>query len=382
MAKRRANGEGNLRKRKDGRWEGRYTAGHDPETGKPIYKNVLGRTQAETKTKLKAAIEEARSLDITRVGKYTVGVWMDEWFENYAKVKVRPSSHQTYRGYIDNHIKPNIGKAPLEKLTSLELQKFYKKLLTGGRVERVESKHQAKGLSPKTVRNIHQIIASAMKLAKEQRLITTDPTEGCALPKLEHKEMKTLPVEQLASFLREAKDSGVFEMYYVELATGLRRGELLGLKWSDLTNNTLTVNRAVYLEHGSPRVEEHRAKTLASLRTIPLLPEVSYKLHTLPRVGEFIFCTRNGTLIHPRNFSRDYNTFFRHLWEDEPDVRRLSPHCCRHTFATLSLASGADIRTVQAMLGHTDIKTTSRYTHPDLAMMAQYVYNLRDRLNS
>ncbi len=156
MAKKRANGEGNIRKRKDGRWEGRYTAGHDPETGKAIYKNVLGRTQAEAKTKLKAAIEEAKSLDVTKAGKYTVGAWMDEWFENYAKVKVRPSSHQTYRGYIDNHIKPNIGKIQLEKLTSLELQKLYKKLLISGRIDRIESKHQAKGLSPKTVRNIHQ----------------------------------------------------------------------------------------------------------------------------------------------------------------------------------------------------------------------------------
>ena len=147
-------------------------------------------------------------------------------------MKVRPSSHQTYRGYIDNHIKPNVGKIPLSKLTSLELQKFYKKLLNSGRVDRIESKKQSKGLSPKTVRNLHQIIASAMKLAKEQKLILSDPTEGCALPKVEHREMKTLPVEQLASFLREAKDSGVFELYYVELATGLRRGELLGLEGS------------------------------------------------------------------------------------------------------------------------------------------------------
>ena len=234
MAKRRANGEGNLRKRKDGRWEGRYTAGRDPETGKAIYKNVLGKTQAEAKAKLKAAIEEAKGLDAAKVGRYTVGQWMEVWFEHYAKIKVRPSSHQTYRGYIDNHIKPNIGKIPLEKLTSLELQKFYKKLLEQGRAGRLESRHQAKGLSPKTVRNIHQIIASAMKLAKEQKIIVNDPADGCALPQLEHKEMKTLPAEQLTSFLREAKDSGVFEMYYVELATGLRRGELLGLKWEDI----------------------------------------------------------------------------------------------------------------------------------------------------
>lgn len=120
MAKRRANGEGNIRKRKDSRWEGRYTAGRDPVTGKVIYKNVLGRTQAEVKAKLKAAIEANMNLDIVKAEQYTVGQWMDVWFENCAKIKVRPSSHQTYRGYIDNHIKPNIGKILLRKLSSLD----------------------------------------------------------------------------------------------------------------------------------------------------------------------------------------------------------------------------------------------------------------------
>ena len=249
MAKKRANGEGSIRKRKDGRWEGRYTAGHDPATGKTIYKNVLGKTQAEVKEKLKRAIEDSAKLDMSKVGQYTVGQWMDVWFENYAKIKVRPSSHQTYRGYIENHIKPNIGSIPLNKLTSLELQKLYKKLLGNGRVERIESKKQPKGLSAKTVRNINQIICSALNLAIEQRLILTNPADACALPKLEHREMKTLPVEQLTSFLREAKESGVFEMYYIELATGLRRGELLGLKWSNID-----------LEHGSLRVQRQIAR--------------------------------------------------------------------------------------------------------------------------
>ena len=157
-------------------------------------------------------------MDVTNIVKYTVGTWMDKWFENYSKIKARPSSHQTCRRYIDNHIKPNIGEISLEKLTSLELQKLYKKLLTSGRIDRVESKNQAKGLSPKTVRNICQIIASAMKLAKEQK----------------RKEMKTLPIEQLASFLRDARNSRIFEMYYVELAARLRRGELLGPKWEGI----------------------------------------------------------------------------------------------------------------------------------------------------
>lgn len=270
MAKRRANGEGSIRKRSDGRWEGRYTAGRNPETGKVICKNVLGKTQAEVKAKLKAAIEKSANLNVLKAEQYTVWQWMDVWFENCAKIKVRPSSHQTYRGYIDNHIKPNIGDIPLGKLSSLHLQKLYKKLLAGGRVERVESKGQPKGLSAKTVRNINQVISSAMDFAKDQKLINSNPTDGCALPKLEHKEMKTLPVEQLTSFLREAKESGVFELYYIELATSLRRGELLGLKWEDidLTQGSLRVQRQVARINGE--VIEAPLKTKNAYRTLPL----------------------------------------------------------------------------------------------------------------
>ena len=351
MAKKRSNGEGNIRKRKDGRWEGRYTAGHDLETGKPLYKNVLlGRTQAETKAKLKAAIEETKSLDITKTGKYTVGAWMNEWFENYAKIKVRSSSHQTYRGYIDNHIKPNIGKIPLEKLTSLELQKLYKKLLEKGRVDRIESKRQAKGLSPKTVRNIHQIIASAMKLAKEQKLILADPTEGCALPKLEHKEMKTLPIEQLTSFLREAKESGVFEMYYVELATGLRRGELLGLKWEDidLENGSLRVKRQIARIGGE--IVEAPLKTKNAYRTLPLADDTIQVLkQQKKKVGSspWVFPSPTGGPISP-----DSVLHMLHRVLKRAGLPMVRFHDLRHTFATLALQNGVDIKTVSGMLGH------------------------------
>ena len=370
MAKKRANGEGSIRKRKDGRWEGRYTAGHDPETGKAIYKNVLGKTQADVKEKLKQAIGETQALDVTKAGKYTVGEWMEVWFQDYAKIKVRPSSHQTYQGYIHNHIRPNIGDIPLEKLTSLDLQKFYKKLLTEGRVDRVEAKGQPKGLSAKTVRNIHQILSSALKLAQEQRLILTNPAEGCALPRVEHQEMKTLTTVQLASFFREARESGVFELYYLELATGLRRGELLGLKWEDvdLERGDLRVRRQVSRINGE--VMEAPLKTKNAYRTLPLAEDtVSVLREQRRKVGNstWVFPSSNGGPISP-----DSVLHMLHRVLKRAGLPKVRFHDLRHTFATLALQNGVDVKTVSGMLGHFSAGfTLDTYAHITSAAQRQ-----------
>ena len=370
MAKKRANGEGSIRKRKDGRWEGRYTAGHDPETGKAIYKNVLGKTQAEVKEKLKQAIGETQALDITKAGKYTVGEWMEVWFQDYAKIKVRPSSHQTYQGYIHNHIRPNIGDIPLEKLTSLDLQKLYKKLLAQGRVDRLEAKGQPKGLSAKTVRNIHQILSSALKLAQEQRLILTNPAEGCALPRVEHQEMKTLTTVQLASFFREARESGVFELYYLELATGLRRGELLGLKWEDidLDRGDLRVRRQVSRINGE--VVEAPLKTKNAYRTLPLAEDtVSVLKEQRRKVGNspWVFPSPNGGPISP-----DSVLHMLHRVLKRAGLPKVRFHDLRHTFATLALQNGVDVKTVSGMLGHFSAGfTLDTYAHITSAAQRQ-----------
>ena len=349
MAKKRANGEGNIRKRKDGRWEGRYTAGHDPVTGKQIFKNVLGKTQTEVKEKLKRALVEAGQVDFTKLGQYTVGTWMDTWFENVAKIKVRPSSHQTYKGYIDNHIKPNIGNIPLEKLTTMDLQKFYRKLLTKGRVERIESKKQPKGLSAKTVRNINQVISSAMDLAVAQKIILNNPTNACELPKVEHQEMQTIPAEQLQAFLQEAKATGVYEMYYIELATGLRRGELLGLKWQDIDwkNGIIKVRRQVARVDG--KLVEAPLKTKNSYRTVTIsrqaievLKQQKAKTH-----DQYVFPSPNGGPISPDSV----NNMLKRVLE-RAGIPKVRFHDLRHTFATIALQNGVDIKTVSGMLGH------------------------------
>ena len=122
MAKKRANGEGNIRKRKDGRWEGRYTAGYDEKTGKRLIKNVLGKTQAEVKEKLAKAVAEAETVDVRRADEYTLGTWLQTWYELYAKPHLRFSTAEYYRRGIELHITLRIGDIPLKKLTGRDLR--------------------------------------------------------------------------------------------------------------------------------------------------------------------------------------------------------------------------------------------------------------------
>jgi len=244
-------------------------------------------------------------------------------------------------------------KIPLNDLSTLHLQQFYKKLLAEGRVERIESQKQPRGLSAKTVRNIHQIISSALKLAVEQRLIAHNPADGCALPKVERKEMQTLPIEQLTSFLREAKDSGVFALYYIDLTTGLRRGELLGLKWSDidLEKGDLRVQRQIGRING--KIIEMPLKTKNAYRTLPLSADAIDVLKMQKcKVGnsEWVFPSPTGGPMSPDSVLHMLQMLQRVL--KRAGLPRIRFHDLRHTFATLALQNGVDIKTVSGMLGH------------------------------
>ena len=218
MAKRRANGEGNIRKRKDGRWEGRYTAGYDPETGKRVTKNVLGRTQAEVKEKLKRALEDNERIDAAKSRDLTVGQWATLWFENYAKPSIRESTAEHYRNFVENHIVPDIGKIKLRKLTTLDIQKFYNKTWESGRIRRYEGM-EISGLSNKTVRSLYAMLRQCLDQAVMERLIPYNPAANCKLPPKEKKEMQIIPPEKLGDYLRAAEEHGVLPMFYLELTT-------------------------------------------------------------------------------------------------------------------------------------------------------------------
>ncbi len=254
MAKRRANGEGNLRKRSDGRWEGRYTAGYDPDTGKRIIKNVLGRTQAEAKEKLKAAVEQAQQLDVTRTDEYTVATWLRAWYDLYAQPNIQQATADRYKLMIETYTIPRIGKIKLKKLTSRDLQKMYKNLMEHGRVN-TKSGHGNPGLSSTTVRSVHLMLHSAFERAVKERLISRNPTDDCIAPKVQKVEMKTLRSERLKSYLEAADARGVLPMFYLELASGLRKGELVALLWDalDIQNRTISVSKQ-YIKNPSGKL--------------------------------------------------------------------------------------------------------------------------------
>jgi len=273
MAKKRANGEGSIRKRSDGRWEGRYTAGYHPETGKRIIKNVLGKTQAECKAKLNAALESVKSIDVSRADEYTVATWLRSWYDIYAKPNVRVATADRYQLMVEQYTIPRIGNIKLTKLTAHDLQKLYKELMENGRIDR-KSGHGNPGLSSTTVRSLHLMLHNAFERAVKERLIPRNPTEDCIAPKIQKFEMQILQPKHIKEYLNAANARGLLPMFYLELVSGLRKGELTALLWSDLDiqNRTISVSKQ-YIKNPNGELTLSRPKTETSVRKVSIPQE-------------------------------------------------------------------------------------------------------------
>lgn len=369
MAKRRANGEGNIRKRKDGRWEGRYTAAYDPATGKRITKNVLGKTQAEVKEKLQRAIADSQQLDITKTSNYTVATWLNTWYEVYAEPRLQPNTKLYYQNYINNHIIPGIGSIKLEKLTTIQIQRFYNKLQKSGRVQRDNQVAlKDKSLSPRVVRGVHTLLSNCLEQAVAERLILVNPAKGCKLPKLEKKEMQILPQEKIGLYLAEADRRGLLALFYLELTTGLRRGELLALLWTDLDAEARTISVTKQVNRINGELVVSQPKTQNSIRTLAI-PQQAVDLlteeHRKHLGNPYMFPSpKTGTMYDPDAFRRIHDKILKAI-----GAEHVRFHDMRHLFATLSLKNGVDVKTLSGALGHYSAGfTLNTYTHATAQM--------------
>ena len=363
MSKRRANGEGSIRKRKDGRWEGRYTAGYDPATGKRIIRNVLGKTQAEVRRKLSEAIASVEALDVSRSREYTVASWLHCWYDLYAQPNIRQTTAERYRLMMDTYTIPRIGDIKLMKLTSRDLQQLYKELMESGRVNR-KSGQGNPGLSTTTVHSVHLMLHTALERAVKERLILRNPADDCIPPKIQRKEMQILPPEHMKAYLDAADRRGLLAMFYLELTTGLRKGELVALRWSDVdvANRTISVSRQ-YIKNPSGELTLSRPKTETSVRKISIPQEAVDLLvaeHAKHPETPCLFPSPvTGGMYHPDSVVNLHKKILK-----DAGLPHIRFHDLRHTFATVALQNGIDVKTVSAMLGHYDAGFTLRtYTH-------------------
>ena len=195
MAKRRKHGDGSVRLRKDGRWEGRVVVGYD-EKGLPKTKNVLAKTKTECATKL-SQLRESLEIPAPEPPKpgISLGDWLDRWYQDYKKASLRPNTQMSYERRIYQHIIPALGNIQLDKLTTGDIQQFYTHLKQNGRLLRREL--YGEGLSDQTVRGIHTTLHAALDKAVEEKLIFRNPADSCKLPPVKGKEMKILSPEEI-----------------------------------------------------------------------------------------------------------------------------------------------------------------------------------------
>ena len=362
MAKRRPQGDGTIRKRGDGRWEARIIIGHKND-GSPMYKSAFAKTQKSALKQLHQLLDLYRDVDLTEECRMTLGEWMDKWMDEYMIFTIKENTIKGYRSQIDHQIKPFIGHKQLASLTTADIQKFYNKIKKEGRVH----PHPIHGhvLSDSMVRKIHMMLHEAMEVAVRERYIVRNPTDNTTIPKKTTTEKQVLDDSQLNRFLEAIQGEPYWhDFFYVEVMTGLRRGEICGIKWSDIDFNegTLCIKRSVSTKEGGG-VSIGETKTDAGVRTIIMPPSVATLLwkKRSDAINEWVFphYTNPSDPLHPSSAYKKLKTLLKRL-----ELPLLRFHDLRHTFATQATDGGVDPKTLAGILGHTDASfTLDTYTH-------------------
>jgi integrase len=356
--KRRAKGEGAVFQREDGRWVAELDLGWIE--GKRRRKRVYGRTQREARdklTELRRAAERGQNL---AAKPQTLAEWLDHWLaEIKAHDGTRPSTLRRYEEVVRNHLVPVLGKVRLDKLAPLD-------------VERLLAARRAT-VSPATLVKIHAVLRVALADAERRDLVPRNVARAVKAPTLAERERRALTIEEGRALLKLAEGDRFEAVFVLGLVMGLRRGEVLGLRWDDIDfgARVLHVRRALQRVDGALRLVE--TKTRGSRRPLPM-PGLATRALERQRAqqaadrlaaGEswqstgLVFTTRLGTPVEPRNVNRRFQQL-----RERAGLPWLRLHDLRHGCATFLLAHGIDPRTVMEILGHTTIRQTmDRYAH-------------------
>ena len=276
---------------------------------------------------------------------------------------VRVATADRYRLMIEQYTIPRIGSIKLTKLTSHDLQKLYKELKENGRIDR-KSGHGNPGLSSTTVRSLHPMLHNALNRAVKERLILRNPTEDCIAPKVQKFERQILQPEHIKTYLDAADKRGLLPMFYLKLVSGLRKGEITALLWSDLDiqNKTISVSKQ-YVKNPNGELTLSRPKTETSVRKVSIPQEAVDLLvaeHKKHPDNPYMFPSPvTGEMYYPDSIVNQHKKILK-----DAGLPHIRFHDLRHTFATLALQNGVDVKTVSSMLGHYDAGFTLRiYTH-------------------
>lgn len=354
-----ANNRGQPSKLKNGRWRVRIPLGRDRD-GVYKYRQVSAKTEDECWEKLRMVKESlglAKKLD----PHMPFGEWMDYWYREFCAPRLRESTQETYSNRIYKQIIPKIGNIPLNELKNNDFQAFYAHLMTEGRLVNTEA--FGTGVSNSHIRHIHSHCSAALKKAIDEGLIYKNPAAGCRLPPKVHGKITILTHDEIYRLLMQAMYEGMFEILFLDLTTGLRRGELVALKWSDYneSRSELKIKRQYTRIKGELVISQ--PKTHNAIRTIKLTKITSSVLKTYKQLScsEWLFPSPKDPTrpIDPESCGRRLN----HILENA-GCRHIRFHDIRHTFATMALENGVDIKTLADILGHSTVETAlDTYTH-------------------
>lgn len=356
MAKKNANGAGTIRQRSDGRWEARYTVGFDTGTGKQIQKSVYGKTQKEVRQKLAQVTAEIDKGAYTEPSKMTVASWLRIWLSEYTG-NVKPFTLRAYQDRINLHVIPALGAVKLSSLSAPMVQKF---------INGLGKEHDGKkALAPKTIKNIHGVLHKALLQAVLLEYLRTNPADHCTLPRIERAEIKPLDNEKSSDFLTTAAGDKYYAVFLIDMFTGLRQGEILGLTWDciDWSTRTITVKQQLQREKKPDGVyyltslKNDKTRQIQAAKTVmdalrerrreQALERIAAGIDWRPDIDNLVFTNEFGEHISHTTVRKHFKQIVSKI--GMPEARF---HDLRHTYAVASIQNGDDVKTVQENLGH------------------------------